>query len=117
MTIDEASKKYGIPMEILREYEAMELCATVKRVMGAWQYDNRDLERLSIMMTLYDIGFTKNEVDEYMRLLIEKNDDDTRIQLLNKKRTDLLDEIHFKEKNLEKLDYLRYKMKTGGLSK
>ncbi len=35
MTIEEASEKYCIPIKILKEYESMELCKTVKKVMGA----------------------------------------------------------------------------------
>ena len=33
MTIEEASEKYCIPIKILKEYESMELCKTVKRVI------------------------------------------------------------------------------------
>ena len=57
MTIYEASERYNIPLEILREYESWGLCGAVKKVMGAWQYDDTDLERLSLIMTLHDIGF------------------------------------------------------------
>ena len=69
MTIDEASRRYNIPLEILQEYEQWGLCGAVKKVMGAWQYDDTDLERLSTIMTLHDIGFTTEEVETYMRLL------------------------------------------------
>ena len=40
MTINEASERYNIPLEILREYESWGLCGAVKKVMGAWQYDD-----------------------------------------------------------------------------
>lgn len=63
MTISEASEKYKIPLEILREYESWGLCGSVKKVMGAWHYDDRDLENLSLIMTLHDIGFTADEVE------------------------------------------------------
>ena len=68
MTIQEASERYRIPMEILREYESWGLCGAVKKVMGAWQYDDTDLERLSLIMTLHDVGFTSDEVETYLRL-------------------------------------------------
>ena len=42
MTIHEASERYQIPMKILKEYEAWGLCKAVKKVMGAWQYDDSD---------------------------------------------------------------------------
>lgn len=71
MTIQEASERYQIPMNILREYESWGLCGAVKKVMGAWQYDDSDLERLSVIMTLHDIGFCTEEVETYMRLLLE----------------------------------------------
>ena len=71
MTIQEASERYQIPMNVLREYESWGLCGAVKKVMGAWQYDDSDLERLSVIMTLHDIGFCTEEVETYMRLLLE----------------------------------------------
>lgn len=52
MTINEASEQYNIPISILREYESWGLCDTVKTVMGVWQYDDEDIERLSMIMTL-----------------------------------------------------------------
>ena len=74
MTMEEASRRYQIPIQVLQEYESWGLCGEVKRVMGAWQYDDRDLERLSVMMTLHDVGFSNREVEEYMRLLLEGED-------------------------------------------
>lgn len=52
MTMKEASKRYQIPVKILKEYESFGLCGAVKKVMGEWQYDDRDIERLSMIMTL-----------------------------------------------------------------
>ena len=49
MTIEEASEKYCIPIKILKEYESMELCKTVKRVMGEWHYNDEDIKRLSMI--------------------------------------------------------------------
>lgn len=113
MTINEASERYQIPMEILREYESWGLCGTVKKVMGAWQYDDQDLERLGMIMTLHDIGFQNDEVEEYMRLLLEgENTEEQRMQMLNKRRGIALDEIHFREKQLDRVDYLRYKIQN-----
>ena len=109
MTIHEASKQYNIPLEILREYESWGLCGTVKQVMGAWQYDDTDLERLSMVMTLHDVGFESGEIETYMKLLLEQPDTEAqRLQMLDQKRGRTLDEIHFRERQLERLDYLRY---------
>jgi DNA-binding transcriptional MerR regulator len=112
MTKDEASQAYGIPIEILDEYESWDLCGTADKVMGAWQYEDCDLERLSMIITLHDIGFSSNEVETYMRLLLTgKSTEGERLQMLNQKRDNALDKIHLKERQLERLDYLRYKIK------
>ena len=109
MTIYEASKRYNIPLNILHEYERWGLCNAVKKVMGAWQYDDTDLERLSLIMTLHDIGFESSEIEIYMKLLLEKeNSEDERLKILEDKRRNILDDIHLKEKQLNYLDYLRY---------
>lgn len=63
-------------------------------------------------MTLHDIGFNAEEVETYMRLLLEGTSTDShRLQMLEKKRRNTLDEIHFKERQMDRLDYLRYKIK------
>ena len=112
MTIYEASARYQIPLDILRDYERWGLCGAVKKVMGAWQYDDRDLELLSLIMTLHDIGFSTEEIETYMRLLLEGTHTDTaRMQMLNRKRDAALNEIHFREKQLERLDYLRHEIR------
>lgn len=114
MTMKEASERYKIPIKILKEYEKWELCGAVKKVMGAWQYDDQDIERLSMIMTLHDMGFSNNEVETYMRLTLEENHTEPeRIAMLNRRRGKTLDEIHFKEKQIAHMDYLRYEMQKS----
>ena len=114
MTIDEASERYKIPIDILREYESWGLCGEVKKVMGAWQYDERDLQRLSMIMTLHDIGFNRDEIETYMRLLLQGDSTvEERIDILKKKRRATLDEIHLKQTQLDRMDYLRYKIEQA----
>lgn len=80
--------------------------------MGEWQYDDQDLERLSLIMTLHDIGFSNEEIETYMKLELSQNPTETqRMKMLNEKRNKTLDEIHFREKQLESMDYLRYKIR------
>ena len=48
-------------------------------------------------MTLHDIGFSGEEAETYMRLLLEQeNSDMARMRMLNQKRSATLDEIHFR---------------------
>lgn len=109
MTKEEASKRYQIPISILNEYESWGLCGAVKKVMDAWQYDDTDLERLSTIMSLHDMGFDVNEVETYMRLLLSDEDTEReRLDMLNKKRGEVLNDIHFKERQIARMDYLKY---------
>lgn len=117
MTIEEASVRYNIPVAILQEYEGWGLCDVVKSVMGAWRCDDRDLERLSMIMTLHDIGFTIDEVERYMRLWMEGSSSDVgRLRMLDMKRISTLDEIHFRQIQLDRLDYLRHEIRKAGAS-
>ena len=112
MTIQEASERYHIPMHILRAYESWGLCGAAKKVMGRRQYDDTDFERLSTILTLHDIGFTSQEVETYMRLLLEQEGTDrARLRMLDEKCRAALDDIHFREKQLERLDYLRHELR------
>lgn len=76
-----------------------------EKVMGAWQYDERNLQRLSLVLTLRDIGFGSEEAECYMRLYLEGSPtEEERLKMLNKKRCSTLDEIHLKQKQLDCLD-------------
>ncbi len=111
MTIDEVCVKYQIPKEILKLYESWGLCGEVKKVMQDWKYDDTDIERLSLIMTLHDIGFDSQETEQYMRLFTQDSDTvEQRMKMIQQKRNHTLDEIHMKEKQLERMDYLRYMM-------
>lgn len=85
--------------------------------MGSWQYDETDFERLSLIMMLYGLDFTVEEIKKYMKLSLGKNEREW-LKLLNKKRKGILDrkrkgildEVHLKEKQLSRIDYLRYEM-------
>lgn len=84
----------------------------LKKVMESWQYDETDFERLNLIMMLYDLDFTVEEIKKYMKLSLEKNEGEC-LNLLNKKRKGILDEVHLKEKQLSRINYLRYEMYRG----
>lgn len=111
MTIDEVSRNFQIPIKILKKYESWGGCGAVNKVIGDWQYDDQDLEKLSLIITLQEIGLDEKEVREYMMFLNRGEDtENERLRILQKKRVGLLDEIHFLEKKLEHLDYMRYEI-------
>ena len=105
----EASEKYNIPLNIFDEYEKCCLCGETKQ-----QYNDADLENLSMIMTLYDVGFGCGEVKKYMELLEQgKSTEKERMLMLEKRCCSALDEIHLKEKQLECLNCLKHKLKTN----
>lgn len=109
MTEIETSERYLVPVEVLREYEKWDLYGGAKKIAGEWQFDEEDLERLGVIMTLHNIGFENREVEQYMRLELHGDVKGAeRIRMLQQKRDQVLDEIHIQEKRIDDLDYLRY---------
>lgn len=114
MTKEEVSLRFGIPKNILDEYHSMELCDAVRIAMDDWKYTDEDLERLSMIMALHDMGFTKGEVETYMKLLVAgESTEKARMKILDEQRKKALDEIHLKERQLERMDYLRYQIREN----
>ncbi len=116
MTIQEASEQYHIPIDLLSIYESWNSGRTEEKTAGDWQCNDSDLEWLSLIMTLHDIGFDVDEIKTYLKLA-RKGDQgrDERIRMLNQKRRVTLDEIHMREKQLDRLDYLRHEMQKSPL--
>ena len=71
-------------MPILHEWEKYEF-SSQRRTSYSWRNKK-----------IYETFFEKNEREC--------------LKLLNKKRKGILDEVHLKEKQLSRIDYLRYKM-------
>ena len=121
MTITEASKTNKIPLALLRWY-ATEHAGTEKKNPGnkketkigkddAIHFTEKDIEKLSLIMTLQDIGFDKKEISTWLRL--QKDDKHSCaacLKMLNKLRSETLDAIHLKEKTLDRIDFLRYEL-------
>lgn len=42
-----------------------------------------------------------------------RSTDEQRLDILNMKRNDIISKIHLKEEQIDKLDYLRYKIKSN----
>lgn len=103
MTMQEASERYHIPLHILQEYECWGFCHGC--------YHAADIQQLSLILTLYDIGFSSQQVEQYVRLVLSpKNTVETRLHMLNTERTRILDNIHLLQQQLDKVDYLRFKL-------
>ena len=114
MTRQEISRRYQIPLDVLLEYEEWALCGADKRMGDDWQYDDSDLERLSMVMTLLGIGFRVREAEAYLRLALEgEHSGAQRLRMLEERRGAILEEIHCKERQLQRLDCLRHALRTA----
>ena len=67
----------------------------------------------AVITTVYP-GAGPEEVESYMRLMLAgESTENERMKMLDAKRSKALDEIHFRERQLERMDYLRHEMKKG----
>jgi DNA-binding transcriptional MerR regulator len=114
MKIKEVSDKFNISSTTLRYYEKIGLFDDVKIVNGIREYEDRDIRHLSMIITLKNAGFSNDSILKYMELSKQGNISSVeRIQILKQQRQKLLDEIHHKQKNIDCLDYLIYKLKNN----
>ena len=78
------------------------------------EHSKFDLEKLSLIKALRDIGFTAEEVEDYMKLhSAGKSSRPMRLKMINQRRSQFLDEIHFREKQLMCMDYLKSEIRKG----
>lgn len=116
--MEEVVRRYNIPEEVLREYESRLPCVGTEKPTDPRQYDQTDIERLSFIMTLHDVGFTNEETWRYMRLVLSDEDtSEKRAAMLREKRNGTLDEIHLKQEQLDRLDYLRFEISKSERNK
>ena len=97
----------------------MELCKTVKRVMGEWHYDDEDIKRLSMIMTLYETDFSKEDIDEYMQLILSGENDEECLKILSQKRKKALDKqtnLMYKKNNSNTYQTNEAEVKLQGAS-
>jgi DNA-binding transcriptional MerR regulator len=108
MTISEVSERYKIPVQRLKEYKKHGLCPASEKSADTEQYDNTDIERLSLITTLNDVGFELQEIKTYLLLMQREETENLRLSMLERKRSLTLDEIHLRERQLTQLDYIRH---------
>ncbi len=110
MTKEEICRCCQIPEEVLSTYEHWNKDGA-RSDHGERQYDEEDIQKLGMIMTLSGAGLTEKQIACYMRLAEKENTENRRMELLNKQREHILEEIHALEQQIEKLDYLRYQIR------
>lgn len=75
-------------------------------------YGKSLLNFAAIADTLIETGFDEKEVREFFNTYsMEGGNLENQINMLKKYRVELLDDIHLKQKQLDKLDYIIYEIK------
>ena len=106
MERQEICARYNIPVQIFRIYER--ICPEEKT-----RYNDSDIERLGMIMTLCDAGFSEAEIERYMNFCKNgKSEPEKCISMLENKRRGTLEKIHHMERQIENIDCLKYKLKA-----
>ena len=108
-SIQDVSKKTGLPAHTLRYYEKEGLISGVERTQGGFrQYTDEDLERLGLICCLKNTGMSIQEIARFVQLTREG--DHTlreRVELLREHRERVLERMEEMQKHLEKVTWMR----------
>jgi DNA-binding transcriptional MerR regulator len=107
LTIEELSKCCNVALEKLKIFEKSGIITPANH-----KYSDKDLNMLSTLLILYDSGV---KIEDIKRFCVCDSCEQTKI--LTSYRFVLLDEIHKKQKNLDKLDYIIYEIKNNLLGR
>ena len=104
MTTNDIAARYRIPAAILRDH-------------GHWLHaggslTDGDLALLDLIVTLYNIGFDRAEIECYLDHSKAPECATTRLTMLEEKRARILADIHAQEKQLMTLDVLRHQLRV-----
>ena len=118
MKAEEVSKRFNIKLDELKYYEDIGFFNDVKISDGVREYEDKDIEVLSKVVTLRNLEFSISDISTYIRLMKQGVDgDNERVRILNRKRNVLLDEVHNKQKSIDCLDCIIYKIQGGQCGK
>ncbi|MCC8013704.1 MAG: MerR family transcriptional regulator [Eubacterium sp.] len=105
MEINEISKRYNIDIKKLKVFEENNL------ITFREHFTDEDLNMLSALCSLYDSGLSIKEIKDFMAVY-NSGEHSGQISFLTECRHNMLNEIHTKQKNLDKLDYIIYELKN-----
>lgn len=107
MTLNEASKRFHISMEKLKNYEENGLLEYQTLADGTFDYTETELRRIGLIHSLIKSGMNMEVLKKYLRLLNDETaSKEEQIKILRKQRYQLLDDIHDKQQALDELDYM-----------
>lgn len=117
MTLHEASSRFGISEQRLRDYEAHGILHCQEKD-GTSEYSEEELKSLSEIHFLAEAGMDMNSLKELVLLQKKEDSQENQVRLLRKLRFEMLDDIHEKQQSLDSVDFLISRIRQkGGKSK
>lgn len=112
MTLPEAARRFGIDRKKLLHYEKNGLFDCHRKADGSIDYCDETLAYVSLIDLLLKAGLDMETLKTYLNGLGDDGiSNEAQIKILIKQRYALLDDIHEKEKILNRLDYVIHKSK------
>ncbi len=113
MTLEDASRRYGITMEKLKFYVSKGFLTRTTAKDGGPDYKEEDFIRIGQIHMLMEGGMKPEDLKSYLSLPEDNSADRSKKTLILRKcRGDLLEEIHRKQQILDRIDYCIYELKT-----
>lgn len=112
MTFEEINRRYEVSLDTLHEFEEAGLFTNIKRIDQRYDFTDQDIENLSCILSLYQIGMDLHDVNFFLDL--KRQGDKTkaeRVFMLKKIREKALVDLHRKQKNLDCIDCMIYELK------
>lgn len=113
MRIREAEKKYSISDKILKQYVKSGFLLAQKTSDGSLDLEEQYLEDLGLIHFLVQAGFSEETIRQYLELSRKEGTEKECVRILRKQRGVLLEDIHERQKLLDNLDFIVWKMQNG----
>lgn len=107
---DDVQDKYHFPSQLLSDYESWRVKQFAGQLTPA-PYTLADIEALRLMLRLQQIGFSSNEIEDFLALNLRKQGPPVKlIAMLTQHRQERLAAIHQYERQIAGIDYLRFQL-------
>ncbi len=113
MTLHEASSRFGISEQRLRDYEVHGILHCQEKD-GSSEYSKEELKSLCQFHFLAEAGMDMKSLKEFVFLRKKEGSQENQIRVLRKLRFEMLDDIHKKQQSLDSVDFLINQIRQEG---
>ena len=107
MTLNEASTRFQIDIDMLKSYEENGLFSSGTLEDGFFDYSQTDIGRVGLIRSLQKFGMDMEDLKKFLDLADGRSENKAeQIRILKKQRCRLLEEIHEKQQSLDELDFM-----------